>query len=120
MLTARACATKFGACRHVPVCANDRSTISPRRRIALLPTPERRRENVHKRYLIHIAGHNLGILMCHLSGGGTPKEAVIRGRVLLLVLHSENTVAIVLFAIPDADGRGDGGVLNVAVTANPA
>jgi hypothetical protein len=21
-------------------------------------------ENVHKRYLVHVAGHNLGILMC--------------------------------------------------------
>jgi len=24
----------------------------------------RGRENVHKRYLIHVAGHNLGLLMC--------------------------------------------------------
>ena len=40
----------------------------------------RGRENVHKRYLIHVAGHNLGILMRHLIGAGTPKEAAARGR----------------------------------------
>ena len=34
----------------------------------------RGRENVHKRYLIHVAGYNLGILMRLLIGAGTPKE----------------------------------------------
>jgi transposase len=79
----------------------------------------RGRENVHKRYLIHVAGHNLGILMRHLIGAGTPKEAAARGRVLLLVVHSEEILAMVLFAIPDADGPGDFGIFIVAVTANP-
>src|SRR3954451_9728037 len=32
----------------------------------------RGRENVHKRYLIHVAGHNLGLLMRLLIGAGTP------------------------------------------------
>ena len=32
-------------------------------------------KNVHKRYLIHVAGHNLGILMRLLIGAGTSKEA---------------------------------------------
>ncbi|MGZ8410820.1 MAG: hypothetical protein ACXWVS_13020, partial [Hyphomicrobium sp.] len=31
--------------------------------------------NVHKRYLIHVAGFNLGILMRALFGHGTPREA---------------------------------------------
>jgi transposase len=31
----------------------------------------RRRKNVHKRYLVHVAGHNLGILMRLLIGAGT-------------------------------------------------
>lgn len=35
----------------------------------------RGRETVHKRYLIHVAGHNLGLLMRLLIGAGTPKEA---------------------------------------------
>ena len=34
----------------------------------------RGRENVHKRYLVHVAGHNLGILMRALYGQGTPRE----------------------------------------------
>src|SRR5215212_11932257 len=38
----------------------------------------RGRENVHKRSLIHVAGHNLGLLMRLLIGAGTPKEAVAR------------------------------------------
>jgi hypothetical protein len=32
------------------------------------------RENVHKRYLVHVAGYNLGILMSALLGAGTPKD----------------------------------------------
>ena len=36
----------------------------------------RGRENVHKRYLLHVAGHNLSLLMRQLIGAGTPKEAV--------------------------------------------
>ncbi len=46
----------------------------------------RGRENVHKRYLIHVAGHNLGLLMRLLIGAGTPKEAVARGWCLLVLL----------------------------------
>src|SRR5260370_4050475 len=38
----------------------------------------RGRENVHKRYLVHVAGHNLGILMRLLIGAGTPREAAAR------------------------------------------
>ena len=38
----------------------------------------RGRENLHKRYLLHVAGHNLGILMRQLIGAGTPKEAAAR------------------------------------------
>ena len=79
----------------------------------------RGRENVHKRYLIHLAGHNLGILMRQLIGAGTPKEAAARGRVLLFVAHGEEILAMLLFAVPDADGRGDFGLLIVAVTTNP-
>ena len=49
----------------------------------------RGRENVHKRYLIHVAGHNLGILMRHLIGAGTPKEAAARGRAFLFVNYRD-------------------------------
>src|SRR5829696_2550437 len=62
----------------------------------------RGRENVHKRYLIHVAGHNLGLLMRLLIGAGTPKEAVARGWCLLVLL-------------PTADGAADGAILMVLV-----
>ena len=46
----------------------------------------RGRENVHKRYLLHVAGHNLSLLMRQLIGAGTPKEAVAGGIGALFVL----------------------------------
>src|SRR5512144_1481560 len=61
----------------------------------------RGRKNVHKRYLIHVAGHNLGILMRHLIGAGTPKEAA-RRQLLLLVVQVEDTAATVVVAIDEA------------------
>ena len=39
----------------------------------------RGRENVHKRYLLHVAGHNISLLMRQLIGAGTPREAVAGG-----------------------------------------
>ncbi len=41
----------------------------------------RRRENVSKRYLIHVAAFNLGLIMRKLTGFGTPKgwAAALRG-----------------------------------------
>ena len=53
----------------------------------------RGRENVHKRYLTHVAGHNLGLLMRLLVGAGTPKEAMARGWGLILVLQIDNRAA---------------------------
>ena len=79
----------------------------------------RGRENVHKRYLIHVAGHNLGILMRHLIGAGTPKEAAARGRALLLVVHSNDILAIVIVVNADAEGAPGFGILIIAV-ANPS
>ena len=69
----------------------------------------RGRENVRKRYLIHVAGHNLGLLMRRLIGAGTPKEAVARGWCLLVLL-------------PGADGAADKAILMVLVahSAMPA
>ena len=58
----------------------------------------RGRENVHKRYLIHVAGHNLGLLMRLLIGAGTPKEAVAGGWCVLILL-------------PTSDGAADAAIL---------
>ena len=38
----------------------------------------RGRENLHKRYLIHVAGYNLGLIMRLLTGAGTPREFAAR------------------------------------------
>jgi transposase len=53
----------------------------------------RGRDNVARRYLIHVAGHNLGLLMRSLFGAGTPRAAadlrflwLVAGDRLLLVL----------------------------------
>ena len=53
----------------------------------------RGRENVHKRYLIHVAGHNLGLLMRLLIGAGTPKEAVARGWYVFVLLRTTDAGA---------------------------
>src|SRR3712207_4055832 len=62
----------------------------------------RGRENVHKRDLIPVAGHNLGLLRRQLIGAGTPKEAVARGWYFLVLL-------------PTTDGAADGAILMVLV-----
>ena len=46
----------------------------------------RGRENVHKRYLLHVAGHNLSLLMRQRIAAGTPREAVAGGYGCILVL----------------------------------
>jgi transposase len=75
----------------------------------------RGRENVHKRYLIHVAGHNLGILMRLLVGAGTPREAVARGLAYLFFVYAEEAVAIFLL-VASPDGFA---ILRVAATADP-
>jgi hypothetical protein len=75
----------------------------------------RGRENVHKRYLVHIAGHNLGILMRLLIGAGTPRGAAARALAYLLFVYTEQTAAIVLIVVSH-DGFA---ILVMAVTADP-
>ena len=75
----------------------------------------RGRENVHKRYLVHVAGHNLGILMRLLIGAGTPKEAAGRPLAYLLFVYTDEAVTIILVAAsPDRSA-----ILVLAVTAYP-
>jgi len=63
----------------------------------------RGRENIHKRYLIHVAGYNLGILMRVLFGCGTPREAASARSVLLFVIQTEDMMAIVMTATGDGE-----------------
>ena len=59
----------------------------------------RGRENVQKRYLVHVAGYNLGLVMRQLIGAGTPKELVARGARLLWLLDPDVGL-LVLFILP--------------------
>jgi hypothetical protein len=40
----------------------------------ILDRDSMRRANIHKRYLIHVAGYNLGLIMRLITGAGTPRE----------------------------------------------
>jgi hypothetical protein len=75
----------------------------------------RGRENLHKRYLIHVAGYNLGLIMRLLTGAGTPREFQARISVylaatvtpagglciLLIVVAGDQTAAVALSIEPN-------------------
>jgi hypothetical protein len=56
----------------------------------------RGRDNVARRYLIHVAGHNLGLLMRSLFGAGTPRAAA---DLRLLWLATGNGLLLVLLTL---------------------
>ena len=76
----------------------------------------RGRENVHKRYLVHIAGYNLGILMRALFGAGTPREARNVRFAFVFIIQAADTIAFVILAAFDAETAA----LTVAVTGEAA
>ena len=72
----------------------------------------RGRENIHKRYLIHVAGYNLGLIMRLLTGAGTPRECAARasawvgtslmpngGLTAILLLAAGDQIAILIISI---------------------
>jgi hypothetical protein len=75
----------------------------------------RGRENVHKRYLIHVAGFNLGILMCALFGCGTPREAARVKNTLLFLIQPDGAVAFAIIAEVD----GEKAMLVILVAPEP-
>ena len=62
-------------------------------------------ENVHKRYLVHVAGHNLGILMRALFGTATPKETAVIRNTFLFVIQTAKAITVMIVAAFDADLR---------------
>ncbi len=63
----------------------------------------RGRENVHKRYLLHVAGHNLSLLMRQLIGAGSPKEAVARGYMAIFLIPTpDGAFLATLLVLPSA------------------
>ena len=64
----------------------------------------RGRENLGKRYLIHVAGYNLGLLMRLLVGAGTPREFLASASAhLLLLTTAEGAAFVILVAASDTD-----------------
>ena len=54
----------------------------------------RGRENLHKRYLVHVAGYNLGLIMRLLVGAGTPREFLARASAHLMLLTTADGAAL--------------------------
>ena len=73
----------------------------------------RGRDNVAKRYLIHVAGHNLGLLMRALVGAGTPRAL---GDLRLLWLTVNDRLLLVLLA-PQITGSTGAGTATPAALA---
>ena len=59
----------------------------------------RGREKVQKRYLIHVAGYNLGLIMRLLTGAGTPRQLRARASAWLGVVMAPGGGLIVLFIL---------------------
>ena len=59
----------------------------------------RGRENLRKRYLVHVAGYNLGLVMRLLVGAGTPRALVARVSAHLLVLTNADGAGLVILTV---------------------
>jgi transposase len=59
----------------------------------------RGRENLHKRYLVHVAGYNLGLIMRLLTGAGTPREFLARASVWLGATQDLDGALIVILLV---------------------
>jgi hypothetical protein len=62
----------------------------------------RGRDNVQKRYLIHVAGYNLGLLMRLLTGAGTPREFIAMASARLpAILQPDGVLIVMMFVAAD-------------------
>ena len=82
----------------------------------------RGRDNVAKRYLVHVAGFNLALLMRALTGAGTPRSAAeaataaLRGG--LIYLHADDTTLLISFVL-DPSGHPIAMAV-IAITPEPS
>jgi transposase len=61
-------------------------------------------ENLKKRYLVHVAGYNLGLIIRLLVGAGTPREFLARSSARLLILTTADGAMLgILVATTDAE-----------------
>ncbi len=79
----------------------------------------RGRDNVQKRYLIHVCGFNLGVLMRALTGAGTPKETAAQAAVAIFAVHTANFAAVIIVTASPAGSGRNMGWLAIAVTTQP-
>jgi transposase len=56
-------------------------------------------ENLRKRYLVHVAGYNLGLIMRLLVGAGTPREFLAGASAHLLLLTTADGAALVILTL---------------------
>lgn len=68
-----------------------------------------------KRYLIHVEGFDLGVLMHALFGCGTSREAVGTQQSFLFLIQREN--AVNFFLIGQDDGQS--GAMLLAISSGP-
>jgi len=63
----------------------------------------RGREKVQKRYLIHVAGYNLGLIMRLLTGAGTPRELRALGSTWfgVVVTPDGGLIVLIVWAVND-------------------
>jgi transposase len=59
----------------------------------------RGRENLRKRYLVHVAGYNLGLVMRLLVGAGTPREFLARASAHLLSLATADGAVLAILVV---------------------
>ena len=76
----------------------------------------RGRENVQKRYLIHVAGHNQGLIMRLLTEAETPRELQGRVAARLCVVITPNDGLTMLFVVEIGDQTA---VLFVTLQSDP-
>jgi transposase len=57
------------------------------------------RENLQKRYLVHVAGYNLGLILRLLVGAGTPRAFAACASASLLILMTADGAALVLLTV---------------------
>ena len=63
----------------------------------------RGRENLHKRYLVQVAGYNLGLIMRLMVGAGTPREFLARASVQPMLLTTTTADALIGILIVATD-----------------
>src|ERR1700716_182821 len=62
----------------------------------------RGRDNVQKRYLIHVAGYNLGLIMRLLTGAGTPREFQRQESAwFFAILEPDDRLIAMIFVVTD-------------------